>query len=78
MNVLSNNAGLSQQMLGGIQKAKSLMLMAQGNPMTVLQQNPQMQQIMQMCQGQNPQAIFESMCKQMGVNPNDVLNALRN
>lgn len=78
MNVLSNNAGMSQQMIGGIQRAKNLMFMAQGNPMAVLQQNPQMQRVIKMCQGQNPQAIFESMCKQMGVNPNDVLNALRN
>lgn len=77
MNVLSNNTGLSQQMLGSIQKVKNLMLMAKGNPMAVLQQNPQMQQVVQMCRGQNPKIVFENMCRQMGINPNDIINALK-
>jgi hypothetical protein len=55
----------------GIQQVKQIMRMGD------LRQNPQMQQIMQMCQGQNPQVVFETMCRQMGVNPNDVLNAIR-
>lgn len=83
MNVLSNGLqgtqnGLSQQMMSGIQQVKGLMSMAQGNPMAMLQNNPQFAQVVQMCKGQNPQQVFENMCKQQGVNPNDIINALRN
>lgn len=72
MNPLNMSNGLPPQLMQSIQQVKQIMRMGD------LKQNPQMQQIMQMCQGQNPQVIFESMCKQMGVNPNDVLNALKN
>lgn len=71
MNPLNISNGLPPQLMQGIQQVKQIMRMGD------LRQNPQMQQIMQMCQGQNPQVVFETMCRQMGVNPNDVLNAIR-
>lgn len=83
MNILGNGGapigggGLSPQLMQGIQQVKGLMGMAQGNPMALMQNNPQIAQIMQMCQGQNPQAVFEAMCKQRGVDPNAFMNALR-
>lgn len=39
--------------------------------------NPQMAQVMQMCNGKNPQEVFYSMCKQQGINPNDILNMFK-
>lgn len=71
MNPLNMSNGLPPQLMQGIQQVKQIMRMGD------LRQNPQMQQVMQMCQGQNPQVVFETMCRQMGVNPNDVLNAIR-
>lgn len=71
MNPLNISNGLPPQLMQGIQQVKQIMRMGD------LRQNPQMQQVMQMCQGQNPQVVFETMCRQMGVNPNDVLNAIR-
>jgi len=71
MNPLNMSNSLPPQLMQGIQQVKRIMRMGD------LRQNPQMQQVMQMCQGQNPQVVFETMCRQMGVNPNDVLNAIR-
>lgn len=79
MNPLGNGntGGLSPQMKQGIQQVKNLMRMANGNPMSIMQQNPQLAQVMQMCQGQNPQQVFLELCKQRGVDPNAFLNELR-
>ena len=78
MNPLGNGGGLSPQLLNNIQRVKGLMQMANGNPMMLLQNNPQMRQVMQMLQTQNPEQVFRSMANQMGVNPNDILSQLRN
>ena len=43
----------------------------------MIQSNPQMAQVMQMCNGKNPQEIFYAMCKQQGINPNDILNIFK-
>ena len=52
-----------------------------GNPQQALiqaaQQNPQLAQIMNMCKNSNPQQVFYALCKQKGVNPDDILNQLR-
>lgn len=47
------------------------------NPQAIMAQFPQLQQAVRMCQGQNPRDVFYSMCKQRGVNPEDILNQLR-
>lgn len=62
---------------------KNMMQMLNGaqNPQAVLQmlaqKNPQMAQVMQLVGGRNPQEVFYEMCRQKGVNPDDILNQLR-
>ena len=83
MNPLGNGnlnpspAGLPPQMMQGIQQVKGMMNMFKGNPMALAQQNPMLGQVMQMCQGQNPEQLFYAMCQQRGVDPNAILNELR-
>lgn len=75
MNPLGNGnvGGITPQMRQGIQQVKGLMQMASGNPMA----NPQLAQVMQMCQGQNPEQVFYAMCKQRGIDPQAFLQELR-
>ena len=51
------------------------------NPQVALQmlaqKNPQMAQVMNLVGGRNPQEVFYEMCRQKGVNPDDILNQLR-
>lgn len=73
-------AGINMQ---AIQQAKQAMnmLKAVNNPqqalMQVAQQNPQLNSIMQMIGGRNPQEVFYEECKKKGVNPEDILSQLR-
>lgn len=66
-----------------INRIKNMMQMVQGsqNPAQVLQnvaaQNPQLRAVMQMCQTGNPQQIFIEMCRQRGIDPNSILQALK-
>lgn len=79
MNILGNGGGggLPPQLMQSIQQVKGIMGMVQGNPMAMLQNNPQFAQVMQMCKGQNPQTVLENMCRQQGINPQDLINALK-
>ena len=79
MNPLGNGnmGGIPLQFQQNIQQVKGLMQMAQGNPMLLAQQNPAIAQIMQMCQGQDPQKMFYELCRQRGIDPNLILNELR-
>lgn len=82
MNILGgsgmqNGGGLPPQLMQQIQQVKGIMNMANGNPMALMQNNPQFWQIMQMCQGQDAKTVFENMCKQQGIDPNAVINALK-
>lgn len=51
------------------------------NPQAMLSQlaknNPQMAQVMQMCNGRNPQQVFYEMCQQRGVDPNTILSQFK-
>lgn len=51
------------------------------NPQAMLSQlaknNPQMAQVMQMCNGRNPQQVFYEMCQQRGVDPNSILSQFK-
>lgn len=51
------------------------------NPQAMLSQlaknNPQMAQVMQMCNGRNPQQVFYEMCQQQGVDPNSILSQFK-
>ena len=51
------------------------------NPQAMLtnlaQSNPQMAQVMQMCNGRNPQQVFYEMCQQRGIDPNTILSQFK-
>lgn len=74
------NMGMIKQ---AAQSAKKMMGMLNGvkNPQQALmmaaQQNPQLNSVMQMVGNGNPKDIFYQKCKEMGVNPEDVLSQLR-
>ena len=57
------------------------MLKTASNPTAMLQMlsqnNPQLAQVMQLCQGKNPEQVFRSMCAQKGINPDDIINQLK-
>ena len=79
------NQGKMSGLLGQIQPIKQAFNMVQnaGNPQAMLQQvignNPQYQQVMKLVQDNNgdAKAAFYSMANQLGVNPDDILNALK-
>lgn len=81
MNPLGNNN--QQGTIGNIAPLKNMMKMLNGaqNPQAVInmlvQKNPQMAQVMKLVQGRNPQDVFYEMCKQRGINPDDILNQLK-
>ena len=59
------------------------LLRSANNPQAMLAQlaqtNPQMKQAMNFIQqyGNDPQKAFYAACQQRGINPNDILNALK-
>lgn len=79
-NVLNHNI---QTIPPQIQQVKQLMSMVNNasNPQQMIQQlaknDPQLNQVMQMCKSGNPKDIFYALCKQKGVDPNSILNQLR-
>ena len=79
MSAISNMAMLKQ----AAQSAKKMMGMLNGvkNPqqalMMVAQQNPDLNSIMQMVGGRNPQQVFYEECQKNGVNPEEILKELR-
>ena len=81
MSLLNHN--LPQATSGNFQQLKNLYGMMQNaqNPQAFLQnlarQNPQLQQVMQMCNSTNPRDVFYALCKQKGVNPDEILNQLK-
>ena len=70
---------------GSITQARNMMNMLKNssNPQAMLQnminQNPQMKQVMNLINenGGDPKRAFYSKAKQMGVNPDDILNMLK-
>ena len=79
------NPQMPQQMNQSIQQIKNMMSMVQmsANPQMALQnivnQNPNLKNILNLAgsNGANLQQVFYNMAKQKGVNPEDVINALR-
>lgn len=71
------------QSVGNLAPLKNMLAMLNGaqNPQAALnmlaQKNPQMAQVMQLVGGRNPQEVFYEMCRQKGVNPDDILNQLK-
>ena len=77
LNAASTNNQLSQ--------IKNMMKLMKGNanPMQLLQSmsrnNPQLQQVMTMVNqsGKSPKDLFYELARQKGVNPDDIINQLR-
>lgn len=70
----TNRIGQMKSMYQAFQNAK--------NPMALFQQmamkNPQMQPILNMLKsGMNPNQILNDVCRQKGINPQELLNMLR-
>lgn len=76
MNPLGNGmiGGLPQELMQNIQQIKNIMNF---NPMQMLQGNPALNQVMQLCQGKNPEMVFKNMCKQRGLNPELIIKQLK-
>lgn len=83
MNPLGNGNvnTLPPEIQQNIYQLKGMMQMCNGNPKAMLQQlgqsNPNINQVIQMCRGQNLQQFFMNECKRRGVDPNAILNELR-
>lgn len=72
-NNLMQAAQSAKRMMGMLQAVKD----PQQALMIAAQQNPQLNAVMQMCQGKDPQSVFYEQCKKQGVDPNTVINALK-
>lgn len=85
MNPLRNNnfisGGLNPQLLQNIKQAKGFMSMAKGNPNAFMQQmsqnNPMFNQVMQMCNGQDPEQVFRAACKARGIDAEQFIRELQ-
>lgn len=89
MNILNGNMGrvaesqanLPPQLMQSIRQLKQMQAMCNGDINSVIQQtiaqNPQMAQVMQMVQGQNPETVVKQMCKQRGIDCNALMKALK-
>lgn len=83
MKASSLAGGVNSQIKQAAQSAKRMMgmLSAAKNPeaaiMKAAQQNPQLNAVVQMCNGRNPQEVFKERCKQYGVNPDDAIKQIQ-
>lgn len=62
-----------KRMMGMLQAVKD----PQQALMAAAQQNPQLNAVMQMCNGRNPQEVFYEECKKKGIDPEQVMSLLR-
>ena len=83
LNPQSQATASSGLNMNAVQSVKNMMNMFKGaaNPqqmmMNMMSQNPQMAGIMRMLNGRDPKTVFYEQCKQSGINPDEVINALR-
>lgn len=81
MNPLGRGNSIPPQIARNIQQIKQLMQTSNMTTEQLLQrlssQNPAFNQVMQMCKGQNPEQVFYTLANNMGVNPNEIINALK-
>ena len=79
MSLLNHN--IPNQINNSQIKSMYNMLSKSSNPQAMLnnmiKQNPQLKSVLDMCKASNPKDAFYSMCKQKGVNPDDILNQLK-
>lgn len=73
MQMVRQAAQSAKKMMGMLQSVKN----PQQALMAAAQQNPQLNAVMQMCQGKDPQSVFYEQCKKQGVDPNTVISALK-
>lgn len=73
MDAIRQAAQSAKRMMGMLQAVKD----PQQALMMAAQQNPQLNAVMQMCQGKDPQQVFYEECKKSGVNPDEVMNLLK-
>lgn len=66
-----------------VQSIKSMMGMFKGasNPQqlmgNLMSQNPQVASVMKMLNGRDPKTFFYEQCKQNGINPDDIINSIK-
>lgn len=83
MNPLGNGNlnNIPPAMMQNIQQLKGIMHACNGNldmaARQLSQNNPMVNQVLQMYKGQNLQSIFMTECRRQGVDPNAILNELR-
>ena len=57
------------------------MLKSSLNPDSLIQQvaknNPQLSQVLQLCNGRNPEQVFREMCKQRNINADEFIKMLQ-
>ena len=67
------------QMIQSFQRMVHMLKGAQNPDATVMQlaqQNPQVAQVMQMCQGKNPKEVFLQECQKRGIDPQQIMGQL--
>lgn len=79
MNPLNNNSLYKPQNKSIINpELKQMYRMFNTNPRNVLQQNPRIQQVLNMYKGKDLKSVYLNMCQSQGIDPNVILNELRN
>lgn len=70
---------ISSQMIRGIKSYMSAIKIAQ-NPSQAMrelsEQNPQIKELLDLCQGRNPKDVFVEQCERMGYDPKDIIKLL--
>lgn len=79
---MMGNAGGNNPMLAVSQAMQVVNQIKQfGNPQAAMnilaQQNPNIKKAMDMCQGKNPQQVFEQMCKQNGMDLGQIAKMIK-
>ena len=75
---------MSNPMLAGLNRNRALQMIQQikaiGNPAMMLQQMPQYKQIMEYvdANGGDAQKAFYAKAQEMGIDPDEIVNAMRN
>ena len=79
MNPLGNGnlGGLSPQVRQMISQIKPMMKMFNGDLSQLAQQNPMVNQAMQMCNGKDPKEVFYQMARNNGIDPDAFIRELR-
>lgn len=82
MSMIGNMGGSKNPMSAMMQAMQVInQIRKSGNPQAALNQiaqsNQNIKQAMDMCKGKNPQQVFEQMCKQNGMDPEQFTGMLK-